>query len=295
MHAARAYTPRAARPATTIARALSTTPRIANGETLDVLGASKLRVVQSKVGYRTGVDALALAWFARQSRGDAESADRACDLGAGSSGAIGLAYALSGSRPARATFVEAQRDSYERLCRSVQANARATDAFDVTLGDVAEDACVLLNDRGMRQAFDVVLTNPPFFQAASGTPPKDEEKALGRFESTATIRDFVAFAKETLREDGEMFVVYPSLGRARLLAAMVEAFGDGGVRVTDVFDHEGAPQPSLVFVRAALRRYSGDTFEETCALYQKARVGEGKRAYVSSFELFLERVAQAGA
>ena len=169
--------PRAARPATTIVRALSTAPRaprVADGETLDVLGASKLRVVQSKVGYRTGVDALALAWFARRSRGDVESfADRACDLGAGSSGAVGLAYALSGARPARATFVEAQRDSCERLRRSVETNARASDAFDVVPGDVVEDARALLDDRKMRRAFDVVLTNPPFFEATRGTPPKN--------------------------------------------------------------------------------------------------------------------------
>lgn len=288
--------PRAARPATTIVRALSTAPRaprVADGETLDVLGASKLRVVQSKVGYRTGVDALALAWFARRSRGDVVSSDRACDLGAGSSGAVGLAYALSGARPARATFVEAQRDSCERLRRSVETNARASDAFDVVLGDVVKDARALLDDRGMRRAFDVVLLNPPFFDVGSGTPPKNKEKKDARFESTATIRDFVGFAKEALREDGEIFVVYPSLGRARLLAAMVAAFGDDAVRATDVFDHEGAPRPSLVFARAALRGYSGDAVE-TCALYQEARVAEGKRAYVDSFEMFLQRVAQAG-
>ena len=220
--------PRAARPATTIVRALSTAPRaprVADGETLDVLGASKLRVVQSKVGYRTGVDALALAWFARRSRGDVESfADRACDLGAGSSGAVGLAYALSGARPARATFVEAQRDSCERLRRSVETNARASDAFDVVLGDVVEDARALLDDRKMRRAFDVVLTNPPFFEATRGTPPKNKEKKGARFGiledgGAATIHDFIGFAKEALREDGEFFVVYPSLGRARLLAA----------------------------------------------------------------------------
>ena len=303
--------PRAARPATTIVRALSTAPRaprVADGETLDVLGASKLRVVQSKVGYRTGVDALALAWFARRSRGDVESfADRACDLGAGSSGAVGLAYALSGARPARATFVEAQRDSCERLRRSVETNARASDAFDVVPGDVVEDARALLDDRKMRREFDVVLTNPPFFEATRGTPPKNKEKKGARFGiledgGAATIHDFIGFAKEALREDGEFFVVYPSLGRARLLAAMVAAFGDDAVRATDVFDHEGAPRPSLVFARATLRGYSGDAVETSCALYQEtscalyqeARVGEGKRAYVDSFEMFLQRVAQAG-
>ena len=74
---------------------------------------------------------------------------------------------------------------------------------------------------------------------------------------------------------------------------MVAAFGDDAVRATDVFDHEGAPRPSLVFARAALRGYSGDAVE-TCALYQEARVAEGKRAYVDSFEMFLQRVAQAG-
>ena len=250
--------------------------------------------------FTLAVDALALAWFARRSRGDVESfADRACDLGAGSSGAVGLAYALSGARPARATFVEAQRDSCERLRRSVETNARASDAFDVVMGDVVEDARALLDDRKMRRAFDVVLTNPPFFEATRGTPPKNKEKKGARFGiledgGAATIHDFIGFAKEALREDGEFFVVYPSLGRARLLAAMVAAFGDDAVRATDVFDHEGASRPSLVFARATLRGYSGDAVETSCALYQEARVGEGKRAYVDSFEMFLQRVAQAG-
>jgi hypothetical protein len=66
------------------------------------------------------------------------------------------------------------------------------------------------------------------------------------------------------------------------------------VCATDVFDHEGASRPSLVFARATLRGYSGDAVETSCALYQEARVGEGKRAYVDSFEMFLQRVAQAG-
>ena len=132
-----------------------------------------------------------------------------------------------------------------------------------------------------------------------GTPPKNKEKKGARFGiledgGAATIHDFIGFAKEALREDGEFFVVYPSLGRARLLAAMVAAFGDDAVRATDVFDHEGASRPSLVFARATLRGYSGDAVETSCALYQEARVGEGKRAYVDSFEMFLQRVAQAG-
>jgi tRNA1(Val) A37 N6-methylase TrmN6 len=266
---------------------------VADDERVNVLGPSELVAIQTVDGYRAGVDAFALAWRARERRDRLSLVESVADLGAGSSGAVGLAYCSASPRSTRAcecVFFEKQKASADRCARSVIANCVDFDARVVVADCVDSDAA-----RTWRGRFDVVLSNPPFFERERGTPTsKSEEKMLGRFESTATIHDFCVFAREIMKPNGEFFVVYPAQGRSRVVEAMQRVFGAGVVTVTECFDHPEATEPNLVFVRASLGDETSDDEQETCALHPKPREGGGQRAYAEPFARFLRRVANAG-
>lgn len=299
---------RAALARSTDARALSIPPgrrsrptrfvELADDERVNVLGPSELVAIQTTDGYRTGVDAFALAWRARARRDRLSRPSRVgesvADLGAGSSGAVGLAYCSASPGTTReCVFFEKQKASADRCARSVVANCVDFDAQVVEADCGDSDAA-----RTWRGRFDVVLANPPFFERSRGTPTsKSEEKMLGRFESTATIEDFCIFAREIMKPGvGEFFVVFPAHGRSRVVRAMRRVFGDGAVTVTECFDNPNANEANLVFVRASLSDddVGSDAEEETCALHPKPREGGGQRAYAEPFSRFLRRVASAG-
>ncbi|CAL52429.1 DNA methylase, N-6 adenine-specific, conserved site [Ostreococcus tauri] len=264
-------------------------------ETLDVLGRSKLKAVQSRVGYRSGVDALALAWRAHASsttKTDEYERLRIADLGAGSSGAVGLAYALAREASVVALF-ELQSSSVERLRRTIEANRRAIEKVGLDVEVIEADCGDLGEAEGFRGAFDVVLTNPPYFDESKGTlAGRSEERRIGRFESTASLEDFCTFAKTMLKEDGgEFHVVYPFFQRERLERAMVDVFCN--VRVAACYDYPGADRASLVFGSAKTGDKCGKIELEPFALHHRPRESDGNRAYVDDFERFLAKVAES--
>lgn len=270
-------------------------------ETLDVLGRSHLLAVQARDGYRASVDALALAWRAHARRSLDAPGARIADLGAGSSGAVGLAYAAV-ARAGATTFYESQRASADRLRRTLDANAVAVERSCGTVEICLVDCGDAVSATSRSGTCDVVLSNPPFFSerregTTSARAGRSEERRIGRFESTATLDDFCVFAKALLRVNGEFHVVYPARGRDRLEAAMARAFG--GVSVEPCFDHPGAPQASLVFA-CATKRECNDALgafavEElpAIALHPRPRESDGNRRYVDEFEAFLSCVAAA--
>ena len=262
-----------------------------NDDTVDVLGDSGLVVAQGRRGYRTSVDSLALAWRAATARkaSDDASSTLVADLGAGC-GVVGLAYALA--TRSSCVFFEKQSVSAKRCEWNVRVNGadgRLGDASRVVEWDVADAA----SDEHVGR-FDVVLCNPPYFVPTTGTPTmSSEEKLLARFESTASTIDFARFAASLLKPGGRFFIVYPHQGRARVIEAVIEAFGNA--RVVDCLDNPLADAPSLVFVQATLgeieRRGVVVKEESPCLLHPEPRRDERKRPYVDEFAQFLQVVA----
>lgn len=262
-----------------------------NDDTVDVLGDSGLVVAQGRRGYRTSVDSLALAWRAARKASDDASSTLVADLGAGC-GVVGLAYALA--TRSSCVFFEKQSVSAKRCEWNVRVNGadgRLGDASRVVEWDVADAA----SDEHVGR-FDVVLCNPPYFVPTTGTPTmSSEEKLLARFESTASTIDFARFAASLLKPGGRFFIVYPHQGRARVIEAVTEAFGNA--RVVDCLDNPLADAPSLVFVQATLgeieRRGVVVKEESPCLLHPEPRRDERKRPYVDEFARFLQVVAGA--
>lgn len=213
---------------------LAATP--AEGETLDVLLRGKVQLLQARRGYRTSVDAMALAFFAASC--DARPAT-CMDLGAGS----GLVAILIGKhfREIRLTLVDKQPQMVHRAERNL-ALAGLSDRAEVLLHDVAEPL-------PLRDAVDLVVCNPPYFQTGARMAPQNAERHVAHCETTAGIERFAEAGASQLGAAGSMCVVYPADAQERAVAALA-ASGLGQIAICRVLHRPGVTEPTRILLRA---------------------------------------------
>lgn len=181
-----------------------------NDDTLDTLVDGKLRLYQSRAGYRYSLDALLLAHFAPVKR-----RQRVVDLGAGN-GAIALL--LSYLHPSAAlTGLEVQPGMAARAKRNVALNL-LSDRIEIVAGDVRE-----IGAHFEASSCDVVVSNPPFRDPRSGRISPNREKQLARHEVKGELKDFVAAAAFLLRAKGRLAMIYSAERAVELLAGLRRA------------------------------------------------------------------------
>ena len=176
-------------------------------ESLDTLIDGKLRLYQSRGGYRFSLDALLLAHFVT-----VKPRRRVVDLGAGN-GTIALL--LSHLHPtASITGVEVQAAMAERARRSVALN-RLDDRLAIVAGDW-RDAGKLFAPA----SFDVVVSNPPFRKPSSGRISSNRERQLARHELKGSLPEFLCAAAYLLGAKGRLALIYSAERAVELLAAL---------------------------------------------------------------------------
>jgi len=169
-------------------------------ETLDTLFQGKLKILQSRSGYRFSLDALLLADFVSVKKNDTVA-----DFGTGN-GIIALLLASLHAQVS-ITGIELQQAMAERAKRNVKLNGLA-ERIQICCGDVrAIDALA------RSESFDVVVCNPPFRKPSSGRISPNDEKRIARHEFHGDLGDFLAAATFLLRPKGRVALVY-SAGRA---------------------------------------------------------------------------------
>ena len=179
-------------------------------DTLDTLVDGKLRLYQSRMGYRFSLDALLLAHFVTVKR-----RERIVDLGSGN-GTIALL--LSHLHPtASLTGLEVQPAMAERARRSVALN-RLDDRVAIVAGDLREIAALMASS-----SCDVVVSNPPFRKPSSGRISANRERRLARHEIKGALTDFLAAAAYLLRAKGRLALIYSAERAVELLAALRRA------------------------------------------------------------------------
>jgi tRNA1(Val) A37 N6-methylase TrmN6 len=204
-----------------------------DGETLDALG--PVRLFQRRDGYRFTVDARLLADFALDGRDD-RPAD-AVDLGTGC-GVIALT--LKARRPLwRVSGLELQPGLHDLALRGARLNGLDVRMF---CGDLRAPPAELGSD------LDLVVSNPPYFDASAGHLSPAGERALARHDATCTAPDLARAARRMLKSNGALCVVYPSARLPGLLTALnAEAFVP--TRLRFVHPSPGAPA-GVVLVEA---------------------------------------------
>lgn len=175
------------------------------GESIDEFMEGRLKLIQSKDGYRFSIDAVLLSHFVTIKPGDL-----VVDLGTGC-GVILLILLLT--RPVKhALGLEIQEDLASQAARNARLNG-FEDRMNVVLGDIRRPPFA-------ENSADVVVCNPPYRGVGSGRINPDTRKAIARHEILASIEDVMLAAKRLLREKGRLVVIYPSVRLVDILVRM---------------------------------------------------------------------------
>jgi tRNA1(Val) A37 N6-methylase TrmN6 len=177
-------------------------------ETLDSVLRGAVRLYQHEGGYRVNVDSLLLVDFV-----GAPPFGRVLDLGTGS-GVIALALA---QRDPGATVdaVELQPGLAALATRNVELNQLGA-RVRVVEADLAR-----ARDAGLAgDAYDLVVSNPPYLRAEDGFASPSEEKAIARTELKITLAEVVRAARLHARTRGRVAVVYPAERAGELVATL---------------------------------------------------------------------------
>ncbi|MFR6393765.1 MAG: methyltransferase [Oscillospiraceae bacterium] len=146
--------------------------------------------------FQSGTDSFLLGSFPRLRRGA-----RVCDLGAGT-GLLGLLL-LAREPSLQVTNVELQEASVELARQNAALNG---------LSDRVANLQVDLRDKSPAapggDSFDLVVSNPPYFDAARGAVAKGTERGLARRICTCTLPQLCAAAARLLRHDGSFCLVF---------------------------------------------------------------------------------------
>jgi len=176
------------------------------GEGIDPFMDGRLKLVQSKNGYRFSIDAVFLAEFVSIKRTDV-----VVDLGTGC-GVIPLILLLT--EPVdRVIALDIQEELAHQAARNAVINGYQ-DKMKVILGDIKSlpfsKACA-----------EVVICNPPYRKVKSGRINPDLRKAIARHELMASVDDILRAAGHILAKKGRLAMIYPAerlvdiLGRMR--------------------------------------------------------------------------------
>ena len=195
--------------------------------------------------FQPSTDSFLLGHFVRTRRGD-----RVCDLGAGT-GLLGLLL-LARQAELSVTDMEIQEAACDLARRSAERNGLT---HRITV--LQQDLCRL--DQLPRSAFDVVVTNPPYFSADRGAASPDPARSAARSEIRCTLEDVCAAADHLLRYGGHFFLVFRPDRMAELFA-LLQKYRLEPKRLRFV-QHNAGSAPSLLLLECRKGGKTGLTVE----------------------------------
>jgi len=202
------------------------------GLTCDAFLGGRLTLRQPVTGYRAGLDPVLLAAAVSMDHGEA------CEIGCGAGAAL-LAAALA-NPGARFTGLERDTEA-SRLARD---NAEANDLADrVTIRET--DALALAE----RELFDLIFTNPPFYDdpSAQRAPSLGKQQA---FLADTPLADWIAASLRMLKPKGRLVMIHRAERLGDLLAALAGRAGDISVKPV-------SPRPQKPATRIVLSARKG--------------------------------------
>lgn len=205
----------------------------ARGLTEDAFLGDQLMVLQPARGYRAGLDAVLLAAASPVPAGGMPFT--VLDVGAGV-GVVGLGLARRLPQ-ARVTLLE-REPSLAALARENAARNGLSDRVDVIEADVAAPLGAAPALKARAESFDVVLSNPPYHDAAAGTPAADPRKAGSHAMPSGALERWLRFMASMAKPGGAMGLVH----RADALGAVLEGSRRrfGALRIQPLHPRDGA-------------------------------------------------------
>jgi tRNA1(Val) A37 N6-methylase TrmN6 len=134
---------------------------------------------------------------------------------------------------------------------------KLSDTFIIT-GDVLRPPPDMLN------AFDIVLTNPPY--GDSGTPPPDPGLAVAHMEGEADVAAWIRACLAFLKAKGRLVMIHRADRLSDILAGLHES-GAGDIRILPIYPKAGQPARRVI-VDAGKNRRSPDTLLPGLVLHE---------------------------
>lgn len=196
-----------------------------------------LALIQPHDGHRAGTDAVLLA------QSLPEGARQIADLGA-STGLVGLRAAQL-EPAARVTLIEREPD----LVALAQENS-AGNGLEARVSVAEADTFRLGGDARFREAFDCVLTNPPFYEAGKGRRSPDEKRARAHaFAEGESLDGWLGAAAAILGPRGRLVMIHVASETGAILAGLERRFG--AVRLC--FVQSEAEKPAVRVLISAIK------------------------------------------
>ena len=202
--------------------------------------------------FKPGTDSFLLGDFARPKRGD-----RVCDLGAGT-GLLGL---LLFNKESQLTLASVELQSAAMaLAKKSFCESGLADRCAFHEGDL-RDRSVLPPAGSM----DYIVSNPPYYTAASGKAPETDPLRTARTEEGCSLADVAVAAKYLLRWGGRFAMVHRAERLTDVLCTLREsALEPKRLRLVQ---HGFDSAPSLLLVEAVRGGKPGLVTEPTIILH----------------------------
>lgn len=170
--------------------------KLKENEKIEDLQYKNLKIIQNKKGFCFGIDSILLSDFAKEIKKNA----KVVDLGTGTG--IIATLLCKKTQLKEIVGIEKQKEVYEMAKRSIGLN-QLENQFKILDEDILNLANVL-----EKNAFDAIVTNPPYKKKGTGVKNEEEKKIISRHETTATLEDFIKVSKELLKDKGEFYMVH---------------------------------------------------------------------------------------
>jgi tRNA1Val (adenine37-N6)-methyltransferase len=213
-------------------------------ESIDSFMDGRLKLIQSKDGYRFSIDAVLLSEFVTIKQGDV-----ILDLGTGC-GVILLLLLMTKSI-GYTLGLEIQKELASQAERNASLNG-FEDRMGIILGDIKHPPIA-------KRSVDVVICNPPYRRVKSGRINPDPRKAVARHELMASIDDILDTSAHVLKGKGRVAIVYPAV-RFIDIVARLRHFNLEPKKMRIIYPDPGS-EASLVLIEACMGARPGIKIE----------------------------------
>ena len=175
-------------------------------ESVDEILDGRLKICQSRQGYRFNLDSLILAHFVSSLKSRSVNLDLGCG-----NGIIALVLANR--------YIQTRWHGLE-----VQDGLEMLAQKNVLLNNLERRVIIDKGDaRNIKKiykphTFDHIVFNPPYRKLSSGRINPLAEKAIARHEISGSLSNFLLAAKQTLRPKGRVFTIYPATRLVELVS-----------------------------------------------------------------------------
>jgi tRNA1(Val) A37 N6-methylase TrmN6 len=209
--------------------------------TCDAFLGGRVMVRQPREGFRSGLDAVFLAAACQ-----ARNGERVLEAGCGA-GAASLCL-LARAPGAKVVGVEIDPDLAVLARENGQANG-VSERFEAVCADVTAPWTRLESLGLVRESYDHVIANPPFFSQARTRPAKTPLAELARAMPEGKLEAWIRFLAAAAKPSGRCAVIHTVEALPQLLASFERRFG--ALCITPL--HPRADAPAIRVIVAGVK------------------------------------------